>query len=70
MTTSSTQEAQDIKSIHSQTLDLPPSCIQFCPSQPGIFCVGTYYLHPKQEQEQEQEQKGIPTSSRSITTKS
>lgn len=53
-------EPLNIKSIHSQTLDLPPSCIQFCPSQPGIFCVGTYYLHPKQEQEQEP--KGMPRS--------
>lgn len=36
-----------ISSIQSLTLDLPPSCIAFCPTQPQYFVVGTYYLHPK-----------------------
>lgn len=40
---------QEIKSIHSRVLDLPPSCIAFCPSKPQYFVVGTYYLHPKSE---------------------
>ncbi|KAG5948748.1 hypothetical protein E4U53_006165 [Claviceps sorghi] len=26
------------------TLDLPPSCVQFCPENPGLFVVGTYNL--------------------------
>lgn len=25
-------------------LDLPPSCIEFCPSHPAYFVVGTYNL--------------------------
>lgn len=29
----------------SLTLDLPPSCLQFCPSNPAYFVVGTYNLH-------------------------
>lgn len=39
-----------ISSLISQPLDLPPSCIAFCPTQPEIFVVGTYFLH-KDEQE-------------------
>lgn len=39
-----------ISSIESFTLDLPPSCIAFCPTQPQIFVVGTYYLHHKDQQ--------------------
>lgn len=40
-----------ISSISHLTLDLPPSCIAFCPTQPEHFVVGTYYLHPKQEKQ-------------------
>ena len=39
-----------ISSIKSLTLDLPPSCIAFCPSRPQFFVVGTYFLHPKEQQ--------------------
>lgn len=35
-------------SINSLVLDLPPSCIAFCPTQPDLFAVGTYYLHPRE----------------------
>jgi len=34
-----------IKSISSLTLEEPPSCIAFCPTQPDYFVVGTYLLH-------------------------
>ena len=30
-----------ISSLASLTLDLPPSCIAFCPSKPQFFVVGT-----------------------------
>ncbi|USW55947.1 Putative WD40/YVTN repeat-like-containing domain superfamily [Septoria linicola] len=35
----------ELKSLRSLTLDLPPSCIQFCPTKPRLFVVGTYFLH-------------------------
>ena len=38
-----------ISSIASLTLDQPPSCIAFCPTQPEYFVVGTYHLHQKEE---------------------
>lgn len=40
-----------ISSIRSLTLDLPPSCVAFCPSQPEYFVVGTYLLHPKESRD-------------------
>ncbi|KAK4179721.1 hypothetical protein QBC36DRAFT_63643 [Triangularia setosa] len=33
-----------INSIWSQELDLPPSCVEFCPAHPSYFLVGTYNL--------------------------
>ncbi|KAH6890957.1 WD40-repeat-containing domain protein [Thelonectria olida] len=33
-----------VASVVSLTLDLPPSCIQFCPAHPDYFVVGTYNL--------------------------
>ncbi|KAI9825311.1 MAG: hypothetical protein M1819_000557 [Sarea resinae] len=35
---------QDIQSSQSLVLDLPPSCLEFCPADPRYFVVGTYYL--------------------------
>jgi hypothetical protein len=40
-------------------LDLPPSCIEFCPSAPDYFVVGTYNLVRNAEQE---ESSGKPQS--------
>ena len=37
-------QAEPIKSLKSVTLDLPPSCIEFCPARPEYFVVGTYNL--------------------------
>ncbi|PPJ50558.1 hypothetical protein CBER1_05530 [Cercospora berteroae] len=42
-------------SIRSLTLDLPPSCIQFCPARPDVFAVGTYFLHRNEDQDSAQE---------------
>lgn len=39
------QTMATLSSIRSLTLDLPPSCIQFCPGKPHLFVVGTYFLH-------------------------
>lgn len=39
-----------LSSIQSLTLDLPPSCIAFCPRQPQLFVVGTYHLHRKEQE--------------------
>jgi diphthamide biosynthesis protein 7 len=44
-----------IVSTLSVTLDLPPSCIQFCPAHPDYFVVGTYHL----EQGQRTKEDGI-----------
>ncbi|KAF2147162.1 uncharacterized protein K452DRAFT_261405 [Aplosporella prunicola CBS 121167] len=33
-----------ISSLHSLTLELPPSCIEFVPGHRDLFVVGTYYL--------------------------
>ena len=38
-----------INSIQSQILDLPPSCIEFCPISRDYFVVGTYYLEKKEQ---------------------
>lgn len=37
-------EGEKINSFQSMTLDLPPSCVEFCPRYPSHFLVGTYYL--------------------------
>lgn len=37
-------QGKSISSTQSMVLDLPPSCIEFCPSCPSYFVVGTYYL--------------------------
>ncbi|KAI0012390.1 WD40-repeat-containing domain protein [Xylariaceae sp. FL0662B] len=35
---------RNIASLRSLTLDLPPSCVEFCPAHPDHFVVGTYNL--------------------------
>jgi diphthamide biosynthesis protein 7 len=39
-------EGKLIRSLRSQFLDLPPSCVEFCPAFPTYFLVGTYSLQP------------------------
>jgi hypothetical protein len=34
----------DIKSLASATLDIPPSCVEFCWDRPEFFVVGSYHL--------------------------
>ncbi len=40
------EEGKLVHSIRSQVLDLPPSCVEFCPAYPSYFLVGTYSLQP------------------------
>lgn len=37
-----------ISSSQSIVLDLPPSCIEFCPAHPSYFLVGTYNLQKEE----------------------
>ncbi|KAI4810409.1 WD40 repeat-like protein [Aureobasidium sp. EXF-8845] len=39
-----------IASIQSLILDLPPSCIEFCPVARDYFVVGTYFLEKKEQE--------------------
>ena len=41
-------EGTPVKSLKSIVLDLPPSCIEFCPAQPEYFLVGTYNLQKEE----------------------
>ncbi len=40
---------KSIYSTHSLILDLPPSCVEFCPAFPSFFVVGTYNLERNEE---------------------
>lgn len=40
-----------INSIQSLILDLPPSCIEFCPAARDYFVIGTYFLEKKEQNE-------------------
>jgi diphthamide biosynthesis protein 7 len=40
-----------IESLRSIILDLPPSCIEFCPSAPQYAIIGTYNLEKHEDQE-------------------
>ncbi|KAI0098847.1 WD40-repeat-containing domain protein [Nemania sp. FL0031] len=39
---------REIVSLRSLVLDLPPSCIEFCPAHPDHFVVGTYNLRKEE----------------------
>ncbi|KAK8069225.1 hypothetical protein PG994_005841 [Apiospora phragmitis] len=42
------EQAQLLSSRQSLTLDLPPSCIEFCPAHPQHLVVGTYNLQKEE----------------------
>jgi diphthine methyl ester acylhydrolase len=50
------QDSNLVKSLLTLTLDLPPSCIEFCPSYPGYFVVGTYDLRKDDAQVSNEEE--------------
>ncbi|KAI7162517.1 WD40 repeat-like protein [Hortaea werneckii] len=54
-----------ISSVERLTLDLPPACIAFCPTEPEYFVIGTYHLHRKENQADEdsgEDASGSPSS--------
>lgn len=65
-------EGERISSRQSIVLDLPPSCIEFCPAHPSYLVVGTYNLQKEEQQQQQQgedengeeDQKSIKSQSR------
>ena len=40
-------------------LDLPPSCIEFCPVARDYFVVGTYFLEKKEEEVKVEESEDL-----------
>ena len=57
------EEGKLVRSLRSQVLDLPPSCVEFCPAFPSYFVVGTYSLQlesaePKDENTDAEENAG------------
>ncbi|AEO67751.1 uncharacterized protein THITE_2116755 [Thermothielavioides terrestris NRRL 8126] len=46
------EEGKLVRSLRSEVLELPPSCVEFCPAFPSYFLVGTYDLQ-RQTGEQE-----------------
>lgn len=46
----------EISSTQSMVLDLPPSCIEFCPSHPAFFVVGTYNLEHSEQADQHEDE--------------
>ncbi|KAI1207445.1 uncharacterized protein F4807DRAFT_434637 [Annulohypoxylon truncatum] len=69
------KQGRSITPLRSLTLDLPPSCIEFCPSHPEYFVVGTYNLQRGSEdpgtvaegdEEQEQATKSVQTRDGSL----
>jgi diphthamide biosynthesis protein 7 len=47
-----------IEHLQSITLDLPPSCVEFCPDHPQYAVIGTYNLEKQDEHEHEIEEGG------------
>ncbi|KAF3763618.1 hypothetical protein M406DRAFT_48762 [Cryphonectria parasitica EP155] len=43
-------QGESISSMQSMVLDLPPSCIEFCPAHPSYFVVGTYHLEKEADE--------------------
>ncbi|KAI1458544.1 WD40-repeat-containing domain protein [Annulohypoxylon moriforme] len=68
-------QGRSIPPLKSLTLDLPPSCIEFCPGHPEYFVVGTYNLQRGSEdpgtaaeagEEQQQASKSVQTRDGSL----
>ncbi|XXH01123.1 pre-rRNA processing [Hypoxylon texense] len=68
-------QGRSIIPLRSLTLDLPPSCIEFCPAHPDFFIVGTYNLQKEEEEsavevpledEEQQQTKHVQTRNGSL----
>ncbi|KAI4864517.1 hypothetical protein F4820DRAFT_423369 [Hypoxylon rubiginosum] len=69
-------QGRSIAPLRSLTLDLPPSCIEFCPAHPEYFIVGTYNLQkeedesavqvPLEDEEQQQTKKHVQNRNGSL----
>lgn len=46
-------DSKIVSSKVSLTLDLPPSCVQFCKLHPNLFVVGTYNLERNEDAQKE-----------------
>lgn len=53
------KEGTSIKSFITETLDLPPSCIEFSQVAPEYFVVGTYNLEKDEEGAKEGDDEGL-----------
>lgn len=53
------EEGTSIKSFITETLDLPPSCIEFSQVAPEYFVVGTYNLEKDEEGAKERDDEGL-----------
>jgi diphthamide biosynthesis protein 7 len=53
-----------IEHLQSITLDLPPSCIEFCSSYPRYAVIGTYNLEKQDEHEIEEDEGQRKTQQR------
>ena len=42
---------QSVQHLQSLILDLPPSCVEFCPRDPQYAVVGTYNLEKPDEEQ-------------------
>ncbi|ROW01808.1 hypothetical protein VPNG_07818 [Cytospora leucostoma] len=51
-----------ISSSQSMQLDLPPSCVEFCPAHPSYFLVGTYNLQKEENGDNDEGDAGGPKS--------
>lgn len=67
------QEGQLINSLQTLILDLPPSCIEFCPAYQDYFVVATYDLQKddkeqtaEDSEQQEQQQQHHQTRNGSL----
>lgn len=60
------QDGQLVQSLQTLILDLPPSCIEFCPAYPDHFVVGTYDL---QKDDKDQNEEGGELTSKQPQTR-